>query len=384
MKKTRIKKTLTGLLEDLDDHLYLLRDCILNQERDVTYLKSIASGLRVLVCFSSGTEGLLWRVAEQLGISDAVAIHLAGDVDVEHPLAKDLSLAFVPIQYAGFGPAELPPREYTLKGVIKRSAAVFVQGQNVTHEYLITTIAQQMGGAHEDDAIESYLAMLRELQINGVQPYVPILIRDSELTLQVGERVLCAAERKSAFQRKRRSPDYGNLSVVLRMGYLVIPTCKTEVAVLQSFIGETQLAFSLTENAIVCEILKAGRTVDTISTAHPSDWQPRSDVVIAISYCSRAKQIRLVLSNNYCDIKRSCDIGWLHARDMAMVDRGSVSRDLVYRQFLFTYSRLLSTHEVTELSQLELQNDGNWSSSDGTPLFVEQENVAGSRDVFPP
>jgi hypothetical protein len=121
MKEQRVSKTPEGLIEDLDDHLYLLRDCILNQERDATYLKAIAGELRVLICFSSGTEGLLWRVAERLSISDDVAVHLAGDVDEKHPLAKGLSFAFVPIQYAGFGPAELPPNRYSLRSVIKVS-----------------------------------------------------------------------------------------------------------------------------------------------------------------------------------------------------------------------------------------------------------------------
>ncbi len=384
MKESRIKKTCTGLLEDLDDHLYLLRDCILNQERDATYLKSVASELRVLVCCSSGTEGLLWRVGEQLGICDGVAIHLGGDVNAEHPLANGLSFAFIPIQYAGFGPTGLPPGGYSLKGVIKHGTAVFVEGQNVTHEYLIKAIAQQMGGAHEDDAIECFLATLRELQINGVQPYVPILIRDSQLTLQVGERVLSAAERKLGFQRKRRDPDYGNLSIVLKMGYLILPTSKTEVAVVQSFIGETRIAFSLSKNNIVCDILKAGQTMETMSTAHPANWQPNTDLVIVVSYSSRAKQIRMVMSNKYCDIKQPCDLGWLHARDLVMIGADDTRRDVVYRQFLFTYDRLLSSHEATELLQLQLRSDGNWSTPDGSYLFTEPERISKSSDVFPP
>ena len=61
-----------------------------------------------------------------------------------------------------------------------------------------------MGSAHEDNDIELSLATLNQMFINGTQPYIPIFATDSQLVLQVGERVLSAAEGWQAQSRGRR------------------------------------------------------------------------------------------------------------------------------------------------------------------------------------
>lgn len=203
----RIRKSPLELMSALDDHLYLLREDLLGLQKDDAHLKSMAAELRVLVCLSSGTEGLLWRMVDHVSASDAVDLQLAGNVDVNHPLAAGLNFAFVPIQRAGLGPPELPPNSYSLKKVVKCCQAVFVTGKGLTHEYLIMAIAQQMGTAHESDVVELPLATLKAMFFNGTQPYVHILTLVSELVLEVGERVLGAAEASLGFTRKTRSPD---------------------------------------------------------------------------------------------------------------------------------------------------------------------------------
>jgi len=195
-------------MEALDDHLYLLRHNVLCLQKDDAHLKAVAAELRVLVCFSSGTEGLLWRMVESMNVSDAVELQLAGNIDGSHPLAKGLTFAFVPIQRAGLGPPELPPRSYSLRKVIKRCEAIFVTGKGLTHEYLIKAIAEQMGSAHEADALELPLVTLRQMFITGTQPYVSILALVSELALEVGERVLSKAEGSLGFKRKTRTALY--------------------------------------------------------------------------------------------------------------------------------------------------------------------------------
>jgi len=201
----RISKNLLEQLEALDDHLYLLRQNLLGLQKDEAYIKVIAAELRVLVCLSSGTQGLLWRMVDHVNVPDAVELQLAGNVDVNHPLANGLTFFFVPIQRAGFGHPDLPPRSYSLRKVIKCCNAIFVTGKGLTHEYLIKAIAQQIGSAHEDNAIELPLATLKAMFINGTQPYIPILTLVSELVLEVGERVLSKAEGSHGFKRKTRS-----------------------------------------------------------------------------------------------------------------------------------------------------------------------------------
>ena len=203
--KKRINQSLLEQLEALDDHLYLLRQNLLWLQKDEAHFKVIAAELRVLVCPSSGTEGLLWRMVERMNVSDAVELQLAGNVDVKRASAHGLTFAFVPIQRAGLGHPDLPSCSYSLRKVIKHCDAIFVTGKGLTHEYLIKVIAQQIGSAHEDNAIELSLATLKAMFINGTQPYIPILTIVSELVLEVGERVLTKAEGSYGLKRKTRS-----------------------------------------------------------------------------------------------------------------------------------------------------------------------------------
>ena len=84
-RKNRIPKTLDRKLRDLDDHLYFLRESLLKLSNgDGAYLKTLAVELRVLVCKVSGTEGLLWRVIDEVTLHDAVHVHLLGNLDRNH------------------------------------------------------------------------------------------------------------------------------------------------------------------------------------------------------------------------------------------------------------------------------------------------------------
>ena len=365
----RISKSPLELMADLDDHLYLLRQDLVGLQRDDAHLKSLAAELRVLVCLSHRTEGLLWRMVDHVGASDAVDLQLAGNVDVNHPLTTGLSLAFVPIHRAGLGPPELPPASYSLKNVIKCCEAIFVTGKGITHEYLIKAIAQQIGSAHEDDAIEVPLATLKAMFINGTQPYIHILTLVSELALQVGERVITAAERKLHFKRKFRQPQDGNVSIVVRMGYWTIPTDKTMIVAFRSFIAEIELVFSLSGEQIAIDVLHRGTKKKIICLDHPASWQAKSDVVIVLSYSSRIKQIHAILNGKSQDDGIPCDIGWVHAEDFAPTNIPQGQGYPIYRQFLFTYACLLSPHQAEELLRLEPTSDGNWKSPNGSTLF---------------
>jgi hypothetical protein len=380
--KKRISKSLLEQLRALDDHLHLLRQHCVGLEEDQAYLKALSAELRVLVCISSGTEGLLWRMVDRLNVPDAVELQLAGNVNVKHPLAAGLSLVFVPIQRAGFGHSAIRPDFYSLRKVIKNSEAVFVLGEGVTHEHLIKAFAQQMGSAHEDDDIELPLATLNQMLINGTQPYVPILVTDSQLVLQVGERVLNAAEGNQGYSRKVRGPEYGNFSVVLRMGYYEIPTSKVMVVALRSFVAEVDLIISWSETDIICEAQKGGIQVKRLDLKHPSNWEPKVDAVLIISYSSRAKQIHAIVNGQSQDDGVSCDIGWVHAEDLFPTEIPKDKDYPVYRQFLLTYSRLLSSSDCHGFLELQLQNDGNWKSPDGTLLVGAEENE-NDRRIFP-
>jgi hypothetical protein len=97
-KRLRIPKTLEQKLSDLDAHLFLLREHWNDLRENTSHLKVISAELRTLVCFSSDREGLLWRLADELGVDDNIFLHVPGKLKRDHPLAKGLHFAIVPIQ----------------------------------------------------------------------------------------------------------------------------------------------------------------------------------------------------------------------------------------------------------------------------------------------
>ena len=85
---SRQKKSLETKLRDLESELYLVRRDLEGLPQDTAHLKSLSTQLRALLCFSSGTEGLLWRLAEELNVADHVVLHLPGRVNPDHPLSR--------------------------------------------------------------------------------------------------------------------------------------------------------------------------------------------------------------------------------------------------------------------------------------------------------
>jgi len=209
--RQRVKKTHERNLADLDDHLYLLEDHLRRLDEGDAHLKVIAAELRVLICFSSGTEGLLWRLADDLGVSDEVTIFVPENVDPTLPLSVGLIFSFNPLETDFSGDPMSVPRKYSFRDVIKKHEPVFISGKGITHEYLIKAIAQQMGTAHEDEGIEFSLLEMESIFVRGVRPYIPKLKTDAELALKMGSRILREANRRINFARKPRrfSVSYG-------------------------------------------------------------------------------------------------------------------------------------------------------------------------------
>jgi hypothetical protein len=202
--RQRVKKTLERNLSDLDDHLYLLEDQLRRLGESDAHIKVIAAELRVLICFSSGTEGLLWRLADELGVSVEVTMFVPENLDPTLPLSVGLIFSYGPIETYSSGDPLSVPRNYSFREVIKKHEPVFISGKGITHEYLIKAIAQQMGTAHEDEGIELSLLEMESIFVRGVNPYIPILKTDAELVLQMGSRILREANRSINFVRKPR------------------------------------------------------------------------------------------------------------------------------------------------------------------------------------
>lgn len=202
-RRDRIQKTLKQKLLDLEEHLFLLDYHLSRLKEREAHLKGLATELRVLVCFSSRTEGLLWRLTDELDISDVLYVHFLGSLDTQHPLARGIDLFLLPpLHRGGQGDPQIPPNYWSLKSMLKEGDAVIVLGKGLTHEYLIKAIAQQVGSAHEDEGLEPSLVEMQHIFVNGVQPYIPVLAADADLTLELGHQVLDIAEQERWFVRK--------------------------------------------------------------------------------------------------------------------------------------------------------------------------------------
>jgi len=204
-RKNRIPKTLERKLSDLEDHLYFLKESLAKLLKgDIAYLKTLAVELRVLVCKASGTEGLLWRIIDELHLHDTVHIHLAGNLNRDHPLAKGIQFLFIPVLRAGQGDPRLSPAHYSLKSIIKECEALVISGDGYTHENLIRAVAEQIGSAHEDEGVAPHLIELSGTVISDQAALNSILISVADLVLEVGERILNEAEQRLTFKRKSR------------------------------------------------------------------------------------------------------------------------------------------------------------------------------------
>jgi hypothetical protein len=102
--------------------------------------------------------GLLAATGVFAIVIDDVAFHRVGKVNPDLPLARGLRYFFLPLALPGCGDPRLPVQTYSLRALIKTAEAVFVAGRSVTHEQLVKWLSQQMGSAHEGDAISPILA----------------------------------------------------------------------------------------------------------------------------------------------------------------------------------------------------------------------------------
>ena len=203
-KPGSIVKPLEQRLRDLDDHLYLLTVALDGLRHDRAFVKSIAAELRVLVCLSCHREGLLWRLADELGVSDVMKLKCFSGLNRSHPLFQGLLFFVLPLDRPDKGHPKAEAVDVPLRYIIKECTAVCVSGQVLSHEDLIRAVAQQMGSAHEADEVEPALMNLSQIFVNGIEPYVEVLAKDAYFALEVGERVIGHAVANHGYRKKVR------------------------------------------------------------------------------------------------------------------------------------------------------------------------------------
>lgn len=361
-KSLRIPKTLEHKLMDLDAHLFLLRMHVLGLQQSESHLKAIAAELRTLVCLSSGTEGLLHRLVAELAIEDSVLLHVPGNYDLEHPLVKSMQLGYAPLARAGHGPVEIKPKKFSLRVLIKEIDAVLVNGKPMTHEYLIKAVAQQMGTAHEGDAVEPALVQLNGFVVNDMTPIMQILSLDALLSLEVGERILEEAEQRGIKCRRMHDHSYGDVSIVIRLKVLDALSSRFPFYKFMFYGPGSLIECSITPVCVEFNVKKQGVDIAKLLVPYSVERSHGNDFVVVFSYCSKTAQARTITSFGVFETVE-CNAGWLHASEVE-VSREEDLAEAVELGFLLIYGRLLSSKEVAELRALPWDGYGLWKPSD--------------------
>lgn len=189
-----VPKTSDQLVSALEDHLFLLAQSLHGLgSGDAAYMRELAGKLRSIVCYSKGLEGLLWRVCDDVGADDTVHLRYPGKVDTTNPLTRGLGFVFAQVAPDGSGDKRVPLQPWRLREHLKIHEALYIDGESVTHEKLISAIANESGIAHEADGVSKIIAKANDILFGDVQPYFSILDSDARLSLEVGERVIRAA-----------------------------------------------------------------------------------------------------------------------------------------------------------------------------------------------
>lgn len=381
-KRKRIPKQIDRQLADLDHQLRILREQLHSLSEGDLRLKVLSASLRVLLCRSGGTEGLNWRLCRKLRVSDQVHVHITGDVQKDHPHAKGLHFALKPYQRVGHGPVDLPATKISFEKLITTHKPIFLAGEELSHDYLIKAVAQQMGLGHEDDSIEIPIAQLEQIFINGVQPFVPILALDSEFALEIGERVLEKAKNDLGFNRPDQGEDYGNLSVVVRLVIREQFIGRAPLFTLRSDIADAAIAVGIGPSGVNFTFIKRGKKISEIEAPFPDDWKHGTDAMFVLSYCSSAQMVKVVAAPNMWSREAPCPMDWLHASEMSFEEEPEQSTELFYLRFIAQYEKLMSSKDVKGLYELKSDQWGNWWSPDGQSLFLTEQQ-SKNRGVFP-
>ena len=370
-KNKRIPKTLSQKLNDLDDHLYIVREHLSKLNDSSSHLKVLSAELRTLVCWSSVTEGLLWRLVDELTVDDKIFLHVPGDLIEDHPLAQGLQFLIVPIQRGGKGDPRLPPYYYSFKEIIKETQALVAGGKPFTHEYLIKAVTQQMGSAHEDDGLEEMLVDLKSIFINGVEPFVSVLATDAKLTLDVGERVLEKAETKHNYKRHHHKREYGNLSIVVSFRIKQKVLGSITLFVFRSYIGDIIISISAAPTGVEFSIKKHGTIVGEFLAKYPDEFCEGDHVTFIFSYCSRTKQARTIINGLASNLINTKDMGWVHVSDFVLESNNNDHSDFIEQFYMLAYERLLSSKDSSDFSELPPNGYGIWKYSEE----IEEQGV---------
>lgn len=352
-KSSRHPRSRNDMISALDQHQYLLRTSLHGLKEDDSHIKTLSSELRVLICESSRTEGLLWRLCDQLSISDVVNMIVAEAVNREHPDNQCLDICQLPMQRPNEGPTVSRGEFVRLRDIIKKSEAIYVSqllDRVFTHELLIGAIAGQMGGAHESEDLDSCLVKLNSFLVNHRQLYYSVLALDAELTLQICDRVLDFCESEYQYHRLSRPREHGDVSVCLHLKKSQTLLGDVNIVLLYSYVSEVEIRCIAGPQSINFILVKRDKIVGEYAINYPLGWDNGEDALFVLSYTSAHRQIRTVINNTVYLPSVPCNFGWVDAREIYYRASEQFLEFLELKNMM-VYSKLLPLDQCGRLIQ---------------------------------
>ena len=314
----KLQKDISMLIDALDDQLYLLSMDLDFISADLAYQRDISTRLRLLVCSSSHnritTAGLLWRLAEQLEVSDEITIPLMALWHKDKPSIDSLVLGICgglpyPDQLAEF--QDLPSQSMSFKKYIQEYCAFNISGKNITNQTLIKMIANQIGTAHEDDEIDKELAVTTNLIIGDLQSHLKAILPISHYVLCIGERVLLKAE-SLGYTKKIRVESYnGDITIVCNIRLLAPILENMPICTFSSWVNGIEISYISSPNALLCKVSKHGAIIKEMKLQYPMDIIYEQSVMCIFQYCSHRREFYISTDAQPDEEAMSCDIGYI-------------------------------------------------------------------------
>ncbi len=216
-RKRRIQKSQQQRLQDLETHLYFLWEARQLFPTQHDRFKQIASGLRILACDHRASRRLLLSLMAECGFqrvvnppgppfdkrpipiigwrNDPQLKKLAADVEVAAGDSEKLD-QLLEMQAALRRP--MPIDEY-----VDTALAVMVEQQDFSYGQLVRAIAQQLGGSHEDQAVDDTLVVMEQSVIGKLEGHLVPLIHFTDLVLEIGMEFLTYMSESHGYEPRR-------------------------------------------------------------------------------------------------------------------------------------------------------------------------------------
>lgn len=371
-RSPRVPKTIDQQVLELEYHAHEVRRCLGTLRHSVDNIRTLATELRVLLCLSSGTDGLLWRVLARLNISDSVAIHVPMKINESHPFSSRMAFFCAPLVRANIWTSPPPKANISFRQVIKEHVFAFAGGIRFTHEELIRKVAEQTGSGHESEDVEVAIVELFDTVIGDVQVPVHAICTYAWLAVELSERAIEHFAKNNEFKRRTLSPHDGEMTLVVGLRIDSLPAELITTVEARADPYELELAATIDPQGFSFRISRPNGLFFEVRTPHLQAADDRNLYLYSFAYSSQLRQFR-VSSSHWSGQVEALDLGWIDGTAFAVKANGIKFGDIASFRLAVLLEELLGQEHLRAMHD----------APDGTFGMLEDTELAKARGVFP-